>query len=259
MMLLLSDLLLLLLLLLLLFDLLLLLFKVCKVWALFFFFFILSRVQALLSRVFLGYEVWKRDPTSRHYDSSLIKQRLAFLREVAKSGDVNAMMFHLRAGMLRNFSGITNPRLYQKTHTGTKVLVEDVSDPLPLPPSSTSLMLSIAAVCSIARRSLTSSSTSLTLMTGCCRWTRRVNSLPLRTRHMAGPPWCSREPWPLVSNLSTTNEANGEKKQYLTSPLCRSHLSAGDYQDSTRKSLAAKGDLRVLGRRPGGRPRGLSD
>jgi len=36
------------------------------------------------------------------------------------------MIFHLRAGMLRNFGGITTPRLFQKTHVGTKLLVEEV-------------------------------------------------------------------------------------------------------------------------------------
>jgi len=75
-----------------------------------------------------GLDVWKNTMRSRWYDASLISQRLAYLREVGKSGDVYAVIYHLKAGMLRNFGGLTNPKLFEKTHVGTKVLIEEVSE-----------------------------------------------------------------------------------------------------------------------------------
>lgn len=49
---------------------------------------------------------------------------------MAKTGDVYAVIFHLKAGMLRNFGGLTNPKLFEKTNIGTKVLIEEVRVPL---------------------------------------------------------------------------------------------------------------------------------
>jgi len=56
----------------------------------------------------------------------LITQRLAFLKEIAQTADVFTMIFHLRAGMLRNYGGITNTHLFQATHIGTKAVIEEV-------------------------------------------------------------------------------------------------------------------------------------
>jgi len=89
-----------------------------------------------------GLDVWKNTMRSRWYDASLISQRLAYLREVGKSGDVYAVIYHLKAGMLRNFGGLTNPKLFEKTHVGTKVLIEEVSGGRTLPRSPNFLFFS---------------------------------------------------------------------------------------------------------------------
>jgi len=72
-----------------------------------------------------GAEDWKSTPASDDYDYQLIKHRLEILREIKESGDANSILFHIRAGVLRNFGGITNPKLFQRTFVGTKHLIEE--------------------------------------------------------------------------------------------------------------------------------------
>ena len=72
-----------------------------------------------------GAREWKRDPSSPFYDSNLIQQRVDKFRELIDKGDIQTMMFRLRVGLNRNLGGIGAPELFDRTHVGTKELIEE--------------------------------------------------------------------------------------------------------------------------------------
>jgi hypothetical protein len=72
-----------------------------------------------------GAREWKRDPSSPFYDSNLIQQRVEKFRELIEHGDIQTMMFRLRVGLNRNLGGIGAPELFDRTHVGTKELIEE--------------------------------------------------------------------------------------------------------------------------------------
>lgn len=83
-----------------------------------------ARTAFELDRV-SGNALWKDNLVSRRYDYALIRDRVRLVREVRESGDLQRLLSLLRAGVLRNFGGISNAALYEKTFTGTKVLIEE--------------------------------------------------------------------------------------------------------------------------------------
>ncbi|TID29912.1 hypothetical protein CANINC_001423 [Pichia inconspicua] len=73
----------------------------------------------------IGNSVWKDNIVSRRYDYKLIRDRVYAMREVRICGDVQRVLSLLRASLLRNFGGISELALYDRTFIGTKVLIEE--------------------------------------------------------------------------------------------------------------------------------------
>lgn len=73
----------------------------------------------------LNNDIWKDNLISSKYDYRLIQERLQDLRAARLSGDFPKLLSLLRAGMIRNFGGISNKRLYNRTYIGTKILIEE--------------------------------------------------------------------------------------------------------------------------------------
>ncbi|KAL1920065.1 uncharacterized protein VTP21DRAFT_1211 [Calcarisporiella thermophila] len=74
---------------------------------------------------FLGNDVWRESPASRFYDYKYIYQKLQHLKRVRENNDVDAMLYLLRSGLIRNLAGLGNPRLYSRSYLGTKNLIEE--------------------------------------------------------------------------------------------------------------------------------------
>ncbi|MGK5092655.1 DUF3336 domain-containing protein [Deltaproteobacteria bacterium TL4] len=72
-----------------------------------------------------GNDEWKQDKSSPHYKYQLIEERLHRLRQYRESKDILDVIYHLREGLHQNLGNICNPQLYNKSHTGTKQLIED--------------------------------------------------------------------------------------------------------------------------------------
>ena len=71
-----------------------------------------------------GTDAWKQDDTSDDYDHLLIKERLAEMRALRKSGDVRQLVFNLYEGLHGNLGNITSLTLYSYARVGTKHLIE---------------------------------------------------------------------------------------------------------------------------------------
>lgn len=61
---------------------------------------------------------WINKPESKIYDYKLIKSRLEHQRKAREIGDVDNMMYLLRVGLLRNFGGICDRRLFSHAYVG---------------------------------------------------------------------------------------------------------------------------------------------
>ena len=72
-----------------------------------------------------GKDSWKTTDDSSLFDSRLIGARLMNLAEARASGDIDQIVFVLRAGLIRNIGGIGNPKLYAHCLTGTKTIIEE--------------------------------------------------------------------------------------------------------------------------------------
>lgn len=70
-------------------------------------------------------ELWRQNFISKHYDYVLINERLKLLREARKNEDTQLIMSLFRAGLIRNFGGISQKRLYIKSYLGTKYIIEE--------------------------------------------------------------------------------------------------------------------------------------
>ncbi|KAL7748861.1 triacylglycerol lipase [Sorochytrium milnesiophthora] len=73
----------------------------------------------------MGNETWKRRAASRDYDYRLIQFRLNKLRHWRKMTDVISLMQDLRSGLLRNFGGSNDARLFARSFIGTKYTIEE--------------------------------------------------------------------------------------------------------------------------------------
>jgi predicted acylesterase/phospholipase RssA len=71
-----------------------------------------------------GMEEWKRQDESPIYDWAGIKDRMAYLQSLLKLGQVHELKRQLRAGLMRNSGGISDPRLHNACRIGTKHLIE---------------------------------------------------------------------------------------------------------------------------------------
>lgn len=82
-----------------------------------------SRIAYELDNYFHN-DIWKDNLISNKYDYRLIQERLHDLRNARNSNNVATLLSLLRAGILRNFGGISNKNLYNRTYIGTKSLIE---------------------------------------------------------------------------------------------------------------------------------------
>ncbi|KAG2201450.1 hypothetical protein INT47_001499 [Mucor saturninus] len=73
-------------------------------------------------------DAWIEQPVSRVYDYKLIASRLEHLRKARNEEDVDNMTYLLRGGLLRNFGGICDRKLFSHSYLGTKKLIEDYMD-----------------------------------------------------------------------------------------------------------------------------------
>ncbi|THX95224.1 patatin-domain-containing protein [Aureobasidium pullulans] len=72
-----------------------------------------------------GNDLWRQNPSSKHYDYRLIHSRLQYILEAREDEDILGLVNLLRSGLVRNLGNITAPRLYNRAYAGTKLLIED--------------------------------------------------------------------------------------------------------------------------------------
>lgn len=70
-------------------------------------------------------DFWRQNFISKHYDYVLINERLKALKEARLNDDATQIMSLLRSGMIRNFGGISQKRLYLKSYLGTKYMIDN--------------------------------------------------------------------------------------------------------------------------------------
>lgn len=70
-------------------------------------------------------DVWRQNFVSEHYDYILINDRTELLRRARLDRDARFIMSLLRSGLIRNFGGIAQKRLYTKSYLGTKLKIEE--------------------------------------------------------------------------------------------------------------------------------------
>lgn len=70
-------------------------------------------------------DLWRQNFISKHYDYILINDRMTLLRAARLKGDAPLIMNLLRSGLIRNFGGISQKRLYTKSYLGTKFKIQE--------------------------------------------------------------------------------------------------------------------------------------
>lgn len=70
-------------------------------------------------------DLWRQNFVSQHYDYLLIDDRTSVLKEARLAGDTRLMMSLLRSGLIRNFAGIAQKKLYTKSYLGTKFKIQE--------------------------------------------------------------------------------------------------------------------------------------
>ncbi|KAK0387637.1 hypothetical protein NLU13_3882 [Sarocladium strictum] len=73
----------------------------------------------------LGLDLWRNNPTSKHYDWRLITERLSSLSIAREENNFQQLVNLLRSGLVRNLGNITSPKLYNRAFSGTKYLIEE--------------------------------------------------------------------------------------------------------------------------------------
>jgi hypothetical protein len=71
-----------------------------------------------------GRERWKLKNESSLYDYERIEARYNNMKTLRKNKDIMGLVRGLRSDLQKNLGGIANPELYDKTHCGTKRLIE---------------------------------------------------------------------------------------------------------------------------------------
>ncbi|KAH6610501.1 triacylglycerol lipase, partial [Trichoderma cornu-damae] len=72
----------------------------------------------------LGLDV-RNNPTSKHYDWALITERLDSLVIAREENNYEQLVNLLRSGLVRNLGNISAPKLYNRSFSGTKYLIEE--------------------------------------------------------------------------------------------------------------------------------------
>ena len=72
-----------------------------------------------------GRDIWQEKADSPLYDDASINTRLQRLRKLRKQGDDNGLLFALSEGIHGNIADKSNPKLYGKARSGTKVLISE--------------------------------------------------------------------------------------------------------------------------------------
>lgn len=67
----------------------------------------------------------RNNPTSKYYDWRLITERLDSLAIARENNDFQQLVDLLRSGLVRNLGNITAPKLYNRSFSGTKYLIEE--------------------------------------------------------------------------------------------------------------------------------------
>ncbi|WPK27674.1 hypothetical protein PUMCH_005071 [Australozyma saopauloensis] len=70
-------------------------------------------------------DLWRQNFVSQHYDYILINDRMELLRTARNNDDLRLVMSLLRSGMIRNFGGIAQKKLYTKSYLGTKLMIQE--------------------------------------------------------------------------------------------------------------------------------------
>lgn len=70
-------------------------------------------------------DLWRQNFVSQHYDYILINDRMETLRSARLNDDSRLVMSLLRSGMIRNFGGIAQKKLYTKSYLGTKIMIQE--------------------------------------------------------------------------------------------------------------------------------------
>ncbi|KAI9367700.1 hypothetical protein BJX61DRAFT_280023 [Aspergillus egyptiacus] len=73
----------------------------------------------------LSLDLWRQNPTSKHYDYRLIMGRLTALMTAREDDDILTLVNLLRSGLVRNLGNITSPKLFLHAYAGTKLLIDD--------------------------------------------------------------------------------------------------------------------------------------
>ncbi|RDW76237.1 triacylglycerol lipase family protein [Aspergillus mulundensis] len=73
----------------------------------------------------LSLDLWRQNPSSKHYDSRLIMGRLTALMTAREDDDILTLVNLLRSGLVRNLGNITSPKLFLHANAGTKLLIDD--------------------------------------------------------------------------------------------------------------------------------------
>lgn len=80
---------------------------------------------ALQLDILTGKDLWRQNPTSKHYDYRLINERLRSIIDAREQCDLLQLVNILRSGLIRNLGNISTPRIYNHAFAGTKLLIED--------------------------------------------------------------------------------------------------------------------------------------
>ncbi|TQS36812.1 hypothetical protein Golomagni_02729 [Golovinomyces magnicellulatus] len=75
--------------------------------------------------VLTGRDLWRQNPTSKHYDFRLIHQRFQSIIAAREVGDYLQLVNLLRSGLVRNLGNISTPRIFNCAFAGTKLLIEE--------------------------------------------------------------------------------------------------------------------------------------
>lgn len=70
-------------------------------------------------------DLWRQNFILKHYDYVLIDERTKLLREARLNDSSQTLMSLLRSGLIRNFGGIAQKRLFMKSYMGTKFKIEE--------------------------------------------------------------------------------------------------------------------------------------
>lgn len=75
-----------------------------------------------------GFDIWRTQDDSPHYDHRLIRRRLEELRRLRAVGDDHHLLFALNEGVHGNLGGMGRGVLYRESAFGTKQLIVDYVD-----------------------------------------------------------------------------------------------------------------------------------